>query len=149
MTRDVLVSVKGTQIIGDESDTIEVITAGTFYDRDGKSYILYEETVEGMEETTHNTVKAWPGMVEVTKKGAAKCRMVFECGKKHMSNYFTPMGLIVLGITTSALEMERDEDVVRIHIEYALEMNGEYVSNCRLELAACSRKEGVLNLNET
>ena len=103
MAKDVLVSVKGTQFIDGEKDSVEVITNGTWYEKNGKQYLLYEETYEGMQATTKNTVKISPEIVEVTKKGAVSSKMIYELGKQHMSDYMTPMGLIVLGITTKDL----------------------------------------------
>lgn len=146
MTKDVLVSVKGTQFMGEENDTIEIITAGTWYEKNGKQYLLYDESIGESGDLTRNTVKVWPDKVEVTKKGLVDSHMTFECGKKHMANYMTPVGLIVLGITTSFLEINQDEKKLHIAITYSLEMNGEYVSGCRLELTASSRGEGALRL---
>ena len=36
MAKDVLVSVKGTQFIDGEKDSVEVITNGTWYEKNGK-----------------------------------------------------------------------------------------------------------------
>lgn len=146
MTKDVLVSVKGTQFMGEENDTIEIITAGTWYEKNGKQYLLYDESIGENGDSTRNTVKVWPDKVEVTKKGLVDSHMIFECGKKHMANYMTPVGLIVLGITTSFMEIKQDEKKLHIAITYSLEMNGEYVSGCSLELTASSRGEGTLRL---
>lgn len=109
MTKDVLVGVKGTQFMDDENDVIEMITAGTFNEKNGKKYLIYDETIVDGGDQTHNIVKIWPDKVEVTKRGLVDTHMTFECGKKHMCNYMTPVGLIILGITTSALEVEEDE----------------------------------------
>lgn len=109
MTKDVLVRVKGTQFMDDENDVIEMITAGTFNEKNGKKYLIYDETIVEGGDQTHNIVKIWPDKVEVTKRGLVDTHMTFECGKKHMCNYMTPVGLIILGITTSALEVEEDE----------------------------------------
>lgn len=53
MTKDVLVRVKGTQFMDDENDVIEMITAGTFNEKNGKKYLIYDETiVEGGDRPT-------------------------------------------------------------------------------------------------
>mgnify|MGYP000161129158 CR=1 FL=1 len=96
---------------------------------------------------THNIVKIWPDKVEVTKRGLVDTHMTFECGKKHMCNYMTPVGLIILGITTSALEVEEDETSMRVVISYALEMNGEYISGCGLEIYARDKGNGPWSLD--
>lgn len=148
MAKDVLVSVKGTQVIGEESDTIEVITSGTWHEKNGKQYLIYEETFEGIRETTKNTVKIAPDMIEVTKRGVVESRMVYERGKKHVANYMTPMGLIVLGITTKELFVEADREKLHVEVKYALEMNGQFVSDSSLEIHASVKGTETLHLTE-
>ena len=36
MTKDILVRVRGVQTIGEEEDTVEMITPGTYYVKNGK-----------------------------------------------------------------------------------------------------------------
>ena len=64
MTKDVLVSISGlhmdmdAQIPGpDEDDVIEVVTPATYYYRNGKHYIIYDEIVEGVSDTIKNKIK--------------------------------------------------------------------------------------------
>lgn len=148
MAKDVLVSVKGTQFIDGEKDSIEVITTGTWYEKNGKQYLLYEETYEGMQMTTKNTVKITPEIVEVLKKGAISSRMVYELGKQHMSEYTTPMGLIMLGITTKDIFVEADNEKLHMELRYAMEMNGQFVSDSILEIRATVCGAEALRLSE-
>ena len=140
MTKDVLVRVKGTQYMDGDSDTIEVITNGSCYVKNGKWYVLYEEIMEELNAVTKNTVKISPDKVEITKKGLIQAQMVYEIGKMNVCNYTTPMGLILLGITTKEIQFRLEEDKLYLDIQYALEMNGQHVSSSRLELTADSRK---------
>ena len=146
MAKDVLVSVRGTQYMDSESDSIEVITSGTWYEKNGRQYLMYEETYEEMQVTTKNTVKITPNLIEVTKKGAIASKMIYELGKKHMSNYMTPMGLIVLGITTKEIFVEADEEKLQAEIRYAMEMNGQFVSENILTMTATVRGTETLQL---
>ena len=148
MAKDVLVSVKGTQFIDNDSDSIEVITSGTWYEKNGKQYLMYEETYEEMQVTTKNTVKITPELIEVTKKGEVSSKMIYEIGKKHMSNYMTPMGLIVLGITTKDIFVEADGEKLQAEVRYAMEMNGQFVSENMLTMTATVRGTEALNLKE-
>lgn len=140
MTKDVLVRVKGTQYMDGDSDTIEVITNGSCYEKNGKWYVLYEEIMEELNAVTKNTVKISLDKVEITKKGLIQAQMVYEIGKMNVCNYTTPMGLILLGITTKDIQFRLEEDKLYLDIQYALEMNGQPVSGNRLELTAESRK---------
>ena len=40
MTKDILVRVRGVQTIGEEEDTVEMITPGTYYVKNGKQYLI-------------------------------------------------------------------------------------------------------------
>ena len=140
MTKDVLVRVKGTQEIDGEKDTIEVITNGSCYEKNGKWYILYEEVMDELNAVTKNTVKISADTVEVTKKGLINAQMIYETGKKNVCNYATPMGQILMGITTKDIQFRVEENKMYLDIQYALEMNGQHVSSSRLELTADSRK---------
>ena len=44
MKKDVLITIKGTQRVGGESDVIEMMTTGRFYRKNKLYYISYEET---------------------------------------------------------------------------------------------------------
>ena len=147
MAKDVLVSVKGTQFIDGEKDSVEVITSGTWYEKNGKQYLLYEETYEGMQATTKNTVKITPELVEVTKKGAISSKMVYELGKQHMSDYVTPMGLIVLGVTTKDIFVEANAEKLHMELRYAMEMNGEFVADCNIHINIKSKGITPFSLN--
>ena len=59
MTKDVLLSIKGLQIgENEQNDTIEVISPGDYYFRNGKHFFMYEEVMEGQKESTRNMIKA-------------------------------------------------------------------------------------------
>ena len=65
MTKDVLLSIKGLQIgENEQNDTIEVISPGDYYFRNGKHFFMYEEVMEGQKESTRNMIKI----------GRASCR---------------------------------------------------------------------------
>lgn len=51
MTRDVLVRISGLQLIDGEHDDVEVITSGDYFWKNGKHYILYDEVIDGIEES--------------------------------------------------------------------------------------------------
>ena len=117
MTKDVLVRVKGTQDIDGEKDTIEVITNGSCYEKNGKWYILYEEVMDELNAVTKNTVKISADTVEVTKKGLINAQMIYETGKKNVCNYATPMGQILMGITTKDIQFRVEENKMYLDIQ--------------------------------
>ena len=86
MTKDILVSISGLQVNPEqESDTVEVISAGEYYYRNDKHFVMYEEALDGQTQTIKNMLKISPECVEVTKKGPARIHMVFEKNNKNIS----------------------------------------------------------------
>lgn len=146
MTKDILVRVRGTQTIGEEEDTVEMITPGTYYEKNGKQYFIYDESLDETGEPTHNTVKIMENRIEVTKRGLVDSHMIFEPGKRTTANYRTPMGLFLMGITTSFLEIAEDEESILLKIKYSMEMNGQYAFDCSAEILASSKKDEVLGI---
>ena len=67
MTRDVLVRISGLQLIDGEHDDVEVITSGDYFWKNGKHYILYDEVIDGIEESIRNTIKISENRMEVRR----------------------------------------------------------------------------------
>ena len=69
MKKDVLVSISGTHIgvvaqmedmpagPRDEEEAIEIVTPASYYCRNGKHYVLFDEVIEGMSGTIKNRIK--------------------------------------------------------------------------------------------
>ena len=81
-----------------------------------------------------NRVELRDGSIEVHKTGAAEVDMVFVPGKRNVSYYTTPFGTIEMGISTMAVDTQRDDDNINIRAEYALAMNSELVADCVLDM---------------
>ena len=83
MTKDILVSIRGLQSMGEASeDEVEVIIPGKYYKRGDMHYIQYDEVSEGMEGTTKNLIKLKENCMEVTKKGLTNTHMVLRSRRK-------------------------------------------------------------------
>lgn len=142
MTKDVLVSIQGLQNLeGDEnnSDQIETLYPGEYYYRNDAHYILYEETIEGMDQCIKNMIKVRDKEFILTKKGPFNVQMVFTEGKKTMTDYVTPFGNILVAFDTSRIEIEETEDKFKVHIDYALEANYQFVADCNINLEVSSK----------
>lgn len=140
MTKDVLLSISGLHFdaAGEESDEnepIEVITPASYYNKNGKHYVLYEEPVEGMSGTVKNTIKiTGDHMFEIIKSGLANAHMVFEKDKINMTQYETPYGELLIGIQTKRIDVNEQEDNISIEVSYALDINDEKVADCNIDM---------------
>lgn len=146
MTRDVLIRISGVQMAEEESDNFEVITAGNYFLKNGKHYILYEEQMEGFEGIVKNTIKISPQGMDIKKSGISSVHMAFAPDKKHVASYVTPMGELIVGVNVNQISIDEDEDSLKVKVDYSLDINYEHVSDCEILLNVCSRAKADLNL---
>ena len=114
MTKEILLSIAGLHLADGEDGNIEVVTAGDYYNRGGKHYILYDEVTEGMDGHTSNVIKIGENSLEITKKGLMNTRLVVEKGKSHRTVYQTPFGDIELSLTGQELTVTETEERIDI-----------------------------------
>ena len=99
MTKEVLLSLQGLQfdVISADGDKIETITPAEYYKRNDSHYVIFDEAMEGFQETTKNVIKFKENCLDLTKKGLVNVHMIFEENRKNMTNYSTPYGNILIG----------------------------------------------------
>lgn len=139
MKKDVLISISGIHngVYDDETENepVEIITPASYYLKNGKHYIIYDEVVEGVPGTVKNTVKiTGDTLFEISKSGLASTRMVFEKDKINMTNYQTPFGEMLVGIHTRDMQVDVQEDCIDVNISYALDVNSEPLSDCQIKV---------------
>lgn len=136
MKDKVIISITGEEKSMDgESDVIEFVTEGNYYERDGKLYLCYKETeISGFDEKTTTTVKIDGDTVSMTRFGNVNTHMVFSRGKRHLSHYETPYGSFTIGILPEAVSVDLTDGVGNINIEYMIEVDNTPSSTHSLNL---------------
>lgn len=143
MEKDVLLSIRGLQFEGDmDSEKIETITFGEYYKRDDSHYVIYDELIEGQREPIKNIIKLKGRELNLMKRGAINAHMIFEENKKNMTSYTTPYGNILVGIDTKRVGVKEQDERIVIKVDYALEMNYEFVSDCTITMDIRSKSAG-------
>ena len=132
MTKDVLITISGIQMIDEEDSDVEMIVRGDYYQKNGKHYILYEEMMEGFTGKVKNVIKISPSGMDIIKKGIANTHMQFEKNKKNLSCYNTPLGDLVIGIQANRIRIDEEEDCLKINVEYSLDINYQHASDCNI-----------------
>ena len=148
MTKEILVSITGSHLMEGETEDISVITAGSYYFKNGKHYIVYDEHLDDGGGSIRNTIKVGPDTVEMIKGGDARTHMVFERHKTNLTCYATPYGQMMIGVTTNRIEMVELPDELRVHIDYSMEVNYEKTSDCHVEIEVSSKAAAKLRLQE-
>ncbi len=112
------------------TDEIELQTKGIFARKDGKFYIIYEESeLTGFEDTT-TTIKVADDVVCMTRRGKYNSRMEFRLGEKCLCSYNTPFGVIPVGVNPISVENHLCDDGGSLSIEYILDIdNRDYLVN--------------------
>lgn len=146
MTKEILLSISGLHMLEEEDGNVEVVTAGDYYNRNGKHYILYDEVVEGLSGHISNRIKISGDSVEVTKKGLTNTQLIFEKGKKHMTRYQTPYGILNLGVLTRDVQVREEDALIGVKVEYILEVNEQHLAECTIEMQVKPRAAGNLSL---
>ena len=139
MKKDVMVTVSGFQMTDVGDDSVEVITNGKYTKKDNKSFLRYEE-VSAENGSTKTVMSFDEHSLEVTRRGAVQLHMAFLEGQKTMTNYNTPFGSILVGVDTTKYLVEEKDDLINIQIEYSLELNHEFIADCRLRTKITPRK---------
>ncbi|WP_024291955.1 DUF1934 domain-containing protein [Lacrimispora indolis] len=146
MTRDVLISISGMQIAEDDNNTVEMITAGDYFLKNGNHYILYDEIQEDTGGVTKNTIKIRRSGLDIIKRGCASVHMTFEKDKKNMSCYATPFGELMIGISTKDIQIHEAEDSLKVRVAYSLDINYQHVSECNIVLDIHSKATADIRL---
>ena len=133
MRKNVVITVRGLQPEIDADEPIEVISAGTYMRKENTHYLSYEEADENGT-ITNNRIKITDTSIEMVKKGAVATQMMFLLGEKQYACYATPFGDLTLGITTKKISVTEEADALLAKLRYGLEINGEHVSDCELDV---------------
>lgn len=134
---------------GNDDEPIEVLSAGSYYFKNGKNYVLFEEAVEGMQGVIKTQIK-WKGteLLEVTKRGLSNVHMIFEKNKNNRCYYDTPFGQLNLGILTTDIYVDEKEDNINIRAEYSLDVNYEPLADCVIRINICPRDSKNFSMNQ-
>ena len=139
---NVVVTVIGSQRdeSGDEQ-SIELVTAGRHYQKNGVDYITYDESkLTGLEGTT-TLLKLYDGYVVLVRMGNIEQRQEFRKGERSSCTYVTPYGAMEMSVATSDVAVAFAKGSGRVDIAYELEIQGRWQSSNRLAITIREEKK--------
>lgn len=146
MTKDITITVSGISTDEDGQESTTTLTArGQYFERDGSRFLLYTEKDPETGALTRNTLKLSNCLLELSRRGALRCRMVFEVGKIHRVSYSTPYGALLLDICTKELTHSWSDQSGTIRLSYSLHDGNDLLSQHRLSIKIASFSENGLN----
>ena len=128
MEKPVIISIKSTQNMDGQEDTIELVTQGVLRhsEEEGFALVYPESELTGLEGTL-TTFRIAPDRITLLREGTINSEMIFEEGQKHFSLYETPFGGLMLGVNTHRAK-------ARISIRYALEADSQLIGENAFEI---------------
>ncbi len=148
MNKDIFISIKGIQISLPDNSAVEVISKGKYYKKAGKTYISYEELDE-KEEVIKCMIIYDGSRIEIRRstEGMNTC-LVYERDKYCTSSYNTMFGNMLIGFNTRRMDIIETEKCICIDIDYSMDINYSYVSDCNVSIKVVSDYAELQNRNE-
>ena len=153
MTKDVIIEISGIQEsklegeTGEQGEDLVVVMPASYYYRNGKHYILYDEVVEGSPIGIKNKLKiTGTEQVDMMKSGATNAHMVFERNKKTQTYYQTPFGQMLVTFYTTAMDIKEAEDEIKIKINYEMDVDYQPFADCVIRINIRSKEGANLEL---
>lgn len=144
MTKDVFVSLSGEQILNrnteeETKDITSVECQGSYDYKGGFHVIRFTETGEN-NETTKSMVCVKPDYFKIIRKGAITTTMIFESNRSAATDYQTPYGVLQMQTDTQKVVLEEFPDRLEVQLFYQLKVNGEVISDSKMEFVVSSMK---------
>jgi len=151
MTKDVLISISGLHmelfegVTEDGEELVEIVTPASYYKKNGKHYILYDEIIEGIPGTIQNKVKiSGTDTLEIMKSGLSNAHMIFEKNKKNLTYYETPFGQMLVAVNTKKMEVTVTDQRIDVLVDYELDINHEPLADCKIRMNITAKRGGDL-----
>ena len=141
MTKDVLVSIKGTHMRDEDNENIELVVPAKYSFEEGIDKRTYDELVEGSRQSIKNTISVDMEGISILKEGFTNSNMNFyKNGKKHITYYNTPYGEFVMGILTKNIDIQRSDDRLKVSVDYLLDIGENVISDCNIVVDVRSKQ---------
>ena len=135
MKEDYLITIHGTMEQDGESDSVKLMTRGSFVKRNGSFFISYKETEATGYAGCVTTVKVEDShKVSMLRFGPAPSQLVIEKGRRHVCHYDTGAGPLSLGVAADEISSRLNEEGGRLRFSYLLDVDAESISRNTVDI---------------
>lgn len=138
---DVMIALTGVQHADGDTDTVQLITAGTMTISPEGYSLCYAETAATGMAGTETTLWVQPRKVTLERRGTHAGLLVLEHKKRHVGSYGTPYGELMLGVFTDVMEQKLDDNGGTLDVSYTLDIGGSMLSRQDLHVAVTPQTE--------
>lgn len=137
--KKVMIKIRGTQGLGDDTSVIEFATEGTLR-RQGDDFILsYFDNSVVENEKVKTTLTASAKSVILERSGAIKSKLFIEKGVRNNCFYSVPEGSLTLGIYGKDVSHNLTESGGKINMVYTLDADLNLISENAVEINVTGR----------
>ena len=130
MQENYLISILGRQQVDGETGEVQVTTLGSYVKKGKNRYIIYKEyDSEGNGKPVTSVLKVEGNDKVTLMRGAGSTRLVLENGKRHLCQYDTGYGNMMIGIFTSQLHSNLTDEGGKLEVRYTLDINSNLSSS--------------------
>ena len=126
--KEVLIKIKGKQISRESGeDSMEFVTEGKLYNRNGTYYLIYDETELSGIPGCQTRLRLRDGEIQMKRFGegaGSGTEILFEKGKRYTGFYDTPFGALEIEVLTNDVASNITENGGNIDIDYDISLKG-------------------------
>lgn len=133
--KDVNITLISTQSDGEDKQSTELFTKGRLVIFSDKIRVFYEESEATGFEGSVTTLDVYgQDKVIMERKGSAQSQLIIEKNKKHFCRYGTPYGNFTIGVDTSEIKSDLDENGGKLRFCYVLDMNSSFLGDFQIDI---------------
>ncbi len=134
--KEVLIEIKGKQIVDDESDVIELTTVGKMDTVGDKTYIRYDDSTAIESDVVACMIKYDPkeNSVIMQRSGTLNSRMYIKKGQRHICHYETGQGVLTMGIFGEDVNAKISNKGGSLKLSYTIDVNYGLMSRNEVEI---------------
>lgn len=133
MKKDVIVKITGREYGVCEQEQDEQEVKGSFYNKNGKDFILYD-VIEG-DEMIHTILKIGDEQIEIIKNSiAGRITMVFQKGEWYTTLYHTVAGALEMKFYTKEMTISSSDSSISVYLLYDIFMNETGIGTRQMQI---------------
>lgn len=143
MNEDFLIRIDGRIEQAEGTDSVELMTRGSFVRRGGSFFITYKESETTGYAGCTTTVKVAVDASKVTmlRFGPAASQLIIEKGTRHLCHYETGYGSMTLGVAADEIESWLTDEGGQVNFSYTLDADQDTVLSRNLVTITVKKAE--------
>jgi len=134
--QEVTFNIKGTQEIDGNTDVMDFVSIGVYEFSENEIVLEYDEGVSfGVNGVKTSLTIASDGVVTLARNGGKFGNLVIEEGKRHLCQYGTEYGDIMIGIFGESVANRLAENGGNLILQYTIDVNSELLSRNKVEIS--------------